>query len=600
MHGDRKEYGRDGPLAAALAGFRRRVRHPLKPLENMTFRAPILVERHENQASSGGGGDSLAGPEVMPRRDDIAPRPFAAGIAGCAAAVGAFLLFRLTAWPPHEDETLALFVGYGSLPELLDTVLGERGGAPLHFVLAWAVAHAGGGLPELRLLSALLAVASVPVLAVLVARLAGRTVALVAAVLASASWILLFHGVYARMYSLFLLTSALSYLALLRALQRGRRRDWALWVVAILATVATHPYGALVLVSQGIFVLARRERMREATRAFACVALAGIPFWYTDLVLAGRFEVGVGGGGDRLGSPLSVLAHLGQVAGDFTVGWLVVLPAVLALAAVGARRLLREGRSSLLLTAIVFAVPTVMLVLARLGDSTSPESRHLIFALPFVVMLVAGGLVELADRLGSRGPALAGLLLTLLVVGELAWAYERTPPLFSGEEAARVEAREAASDWLARTGRPDDVLFGYEPVYLRGWEHSSGRRSRTVVPRADAKLALGALTEASRPLGRGVWVFDAAENNNFSPKLTIPRRLPYPPGEFEAKTFGPYLIVRTTGPSRTPERYLDRASQVMILGKSLSIGDADVNFVTVRRAAYRLERSDSGAPSASR
>lgn len=600
MHRDRIEHGRDGSLAAVLAALRRRVGHPLKALENMTFRAPILVKRHENQASSVGGGDSLAGPEVMPLRDDIAPRPFAAGVAGCAAAVGAFLLLRLTAWPPHEDEALALFVGQGSLPELLDTVLGERGGAPLHFLLAWAIAHGGGGLPELRLLSALLAVASVPVLAGLVARLAGRTVALVAALLASASWILLFHGVYARMYSLFLLTSALSYLALLRALERGRRRDWALWVVAILATIATHPYGALVLASQGIFVLARRERLREATGAFACVALAGIPFWYTDLVLAGRFEVGVGGGGERLGSPLSVLEHLSQVVGDFTVGWLIVLPAVLALAAFGSRQLLRDGRRGLLLAAIVFAVPTAMLVLARFGGSASPESRHLIFALPFFVMLVAGGLVELYGRLGARGPVLAGLLLALLVVGELAWAYERTPQLFTGEEAARAEAREAASDWLARTSRPDDVLFGYEPVYLGGWERSSRRRSRTVVPRADAKLALDVLTEASDPLGRGVWVFDAAENNNFSPRLTIPRRLPYPPGEFEATTFGPYLIVRTKEPSRTPERYLDRASQVMILGKSLSIGDADVNFVTVRRAAYRLERSDSGGSSASR
>ncbi|MDQ3875283.1 MAG: hypothetical protein M3322_07035, partial [Actinomycetota bacterium] len=72
---------------------------------------------------------------------DVRPRTFALGVAGCAIAVGAFLLVQLTAWPPHEDETLALFVGRESLHGTLETVLGERGGAPLHFLLAWVVAH---------------------------------------------------------------------------------------------------------------------------------------------------------------------------------------------------------------------------------------------------------------------------------------------------------------------------------------------------------------------------------------------------------------------------------------------------------------------------
>src|SRR5204863_9869896 len=102
-----------------------------------------------------------------------------------------------------------------SLPHLLHTVLDQRGGAPLHFVLAWIVAHTGGGLTGLRLVSAVLAIASVPVVAALTSRLAGRAVGLGATALVSGSWVLLFHGIYGRMYSLFLFTSALSYLALL-------------------------------------------------------------------------------------------------------------------------------------------------------------------------------------------------------------------------------------------------------------------------------------------------------------------------------------------------------------------------------------------------
>ena len=124
------------------------------------------------------------------------------------------------------------------------------------------------------------------------------------------------------MYSLFLFTSALSYLALLRAVERGGRKAWALWALAILATVATHPYGALVLASQGVFVaVAHRERLRAALWAFGAVAVLGIPFWLTDLVLAGRFDAGVGGGGS---GRLDVVSYVWHAAGDFTAGFPVL------------------------------------------------------------------------------------------------------------------------------------------------------------------------------------------------------------------------------------------------------------------------------------
>ena len=38
-------------------------------------------------------------------------------------------------------------------------------------------------------------------------------------------------------------------------------------------------------------------------------------------MLAGRFDVGVGPGGKKLGGPLTIAEYLFHVAGDFTVGW---------------------------------------------------------------------------------------------------------------------------------------------------------------------------------------------------------------------------------------------------------------------------------------
>jgi hypothetical protein len=545
--------------------------------------APATSEtkpRVEPARRAPGHAYTVPGPELEP-----STRTFWLGVAAWTTAVAAFFAARLTAWPPHEDETLALFIGREALPDLFETVQAERGGAPLHFLFAWLVAHLGGGLVGLRFFSALFAVASVPVCAALCGRLAGRTAALVATAIVSASWMLLFHGVYGRMYSLFLLTSTLSYLAFLVAVERGGRRRWAVWGAAVLAAVATHPYGALVLASQTLYVLAR-ARTREALAALAAVAVLGTPFWYSDLILAGRFDVGVGGGGQKLVGPLALLEYLGRVAGDFTAGFGVVLIAVLAAAIAGARRLWLGNRAAATLTALVIVVPTLALLLAELGDSTSPESRHLVFVLPFFACLVALGLVE-----GARGrlAVLAGVLAALLAT-EVAWGWDKTPPMYDGEPSVRVDARNAASAWLAGGARPDDVLFGYEPIYLGAWERERNDFSRTVVPRADAKLALESLRSAPA-LGRGVWVFDASDTNNFVPRMEIPLRYPKPKERYEARVFGPFLVIRGRERTVTPREFLEQARAVQLVGKSLYIGDADVNLVTVDRALARLDRA---------
>jgi hypothetical protein len=515
--------------------------------------------------------------------EELAERRFRLGVGGLTCAAALFLALRLTAWPPHEDETLALFVGRHRLDDLFGVVLDERGGAPLHFLVAWIVAHLGLGLDGLRGASALFAVASVPVVAMLLRRLSDRATALVATAIVTASWMLLFHGVYGRMYSLFLLTSTLSYLALVAALEQGGGRRWTLWGLAILATVATHPYGALVLGSQGVFVLLVRTRLRQAVIAFAAVTVLATPFWLTDLVLAGRFDVGVGGGGDRLGGPVSVVNYLAETAGDFTAGWPPTIAAVLLGAGAGSVLLWRERRQTALLAACAAGVPTIAFLAARLGSSTSPESRHLIFVLPFFALVLAVGLL----RLAAWRRDVAWTALAVLLVCEVGWGWDKTPPLYTGEPSSRVAARAAASDWLARTSRPDDILFGYDPLFLGAWERR-GDFPLTVVPRADVKLALSSLRKAAKPLGRGVWVFDSSDTNNFAPQPTIRLVVPQPRDEFEARTFGPFLVVRTREPTRTPAGYFRQARRAQLVGKALFLGDADVNYQTVVRAGRQL------------
>ena len=502
----------------------------------------------------------------------ISARWFPLGVAAITAASAGFFAHQLLAWPPHEDEALPLFIGRHPLDHVFQVVLEERGGAPLHFLLAWAVAHLDLGLEGLRAVSAVFAVASLPVIALLLARLGGRLQALVATVIVAASWTFLFHGIYGRMYSLFLFTSSLSYLALLHALQRGGRKAWTLWTLAILATVATHPYGALVLASQGVFVaVAYRHRLRPALRAFGTVAVLGIPFWLTDLVLAGRFDAGVGGGGS---TRVDVASYVWHAAGDFTAGF-PVLAAVLVAAAAGLAVLPRGAR---VLTACAGLVPLAALAVAR--SSGSPETRHLIFLLPFVALPVAAGI-------GRLGRGWAPATLAALVVAQIAWAWDKTPELFDWEPAVRQEARAHAAGYLAATTQPNDVLFGYDPLYIQAWERN-GDFPLVTLPRADADLALHNLLDLERPLGHGVWVLDASKTTNYVRSLQVPLRSPRPAAAFEVRAFGPFLVIRTREPVLTPGRYLLRAGQAMLVGKALFLGDADINLPTIERAARAL------------
>jgi hypothetical protein len=503
---------------------------------------------------------------------------FRAATGVLTAIVAGMLAWLLELWPPHEDEALALFVGRGSLGDVLHTVIAERGGAPLHFLLAWAVVHLGGGLTALRVLSLVFAVASVPLMAVLGARLTDRATGVVAAAFASASWVFLFHGVFGRMYSLFLFTSLLSFLALLA-------RRWVLWGIALVFLLASHPYAVLVVAAQGLYVVLW-ARERRAFLTLGVVAVAGFPFWYADVVLRNRFDVGIGGGGRRLGSPESVLRYLWSVAGDFSSHAHIWSIGLFALAVAGAVLLLRRNRSAAVLTGCVVTVPALAFTLATLHSTTSPEARHLIFALPFYSVLLALPLVTVA-RAGLPYAAVALAVGVLVVVAEVRWAHAKTPELLDGDPAGAAHARDAAAAWLASTSRRDDVLLGYEPVFLRAWERNRSF-SDHVLPRADPALFADALKGIDGPLGRGVWVFDASDTTNERQRSSIPFVLPQPASAFEGRVYGPYLVIRTRQPLRTRARYIAVAKRVLRVGQSLGINDADVNLHTIVQGRSRL------------
>ena len=204
-------------------------------------------------------------------------------------------------------------------------------------------------------------------------------------------------------------------------------------------------------------MLARASAARAALVAFATVGVArDRRSGYSDLVLAGRFDVGVGGGGAELGGPLAVLElPRTDVAGDFTAGLTPVVIAVLAASrSVGARALVRTNRDAALADGVRRPRRRrLALLLARSGQSTSPESRHLIFVLPFFALLVALGLIDALAR-AHAASLVAVALVARSIAAEVAWGWRQDAAALSrASRRTRVEAREAASAWLARRPR---------------------------------------------------------------------------------------------------------------------------------------------------
>ena len=118
-------------------------------------------------------------------------------------------------------------------------------------------------------------------------------------------------------------------------------------------------------------------------------------------------------------------------------------------------------------------------------------------------------------------------------------------------------------------------------------------------------LALRTLERQPKPLGRGVWILDASERNNLRPRLEIENRDPGPARRCSRRASSARSsIIRTREPVVTTEdAYLCAAARAMLVGRSLGIGDADVNLQTVERAdrSYgATARRCASAPSTSR
>jgi hypothetical protein len=452
---------------------------------------PSAAESEAREARAAERSFPLAWSHALARALD---RPYVGTAAAVLAIVGgaALLLARLApdvrAKPLFDDEVIAGLTAVHPLPDLLEIVLSDRGGAPLHFVFAH-VALALDPSPEaLRWLSVVFALATVPVCYDLGRRIGGRAAGAIAAIVAAASSMLAVYGTVGRMYALFAFVSALAVDLFVRALDRRTPRAAAVAIAAAWLLPAVHPYGMVIVVIEAAVALAvwRGRPLRPALPVLALaavVAVALVPFVLADLRLSERFGVSVG---ERASvAPPDVAAdQLGEAIAAFAggSGWLALAFFGIALAGVFA-----VGRRNLAFTvfalAALAAVPLLMVVAKAEDDLVHQLSpRHLMFALPVWAALIGAGTARIVRDLPRT---LAAAALAAVAAAAVFAPSGISDPRVDRDASAASLALPA--DWVRAELDPGAVLFFYSPVYLAAVPETS---EATPVPRSGRPLRM--------------------------------------------------------------------------------------------------------------
>jgi hypothetical protein len=405
------------------------------------------------------------------------------GVAPALAPAGltTYLFLRLlpdvTGKPWHEDEAVAGLISARPLGEVLHTVMLDRGGAPLHFVLAHVALVFDSSPEAVRWLSVVFALATIPLCYDLARRLAGSFAGLIAATLTATSQLLMVYGTFGRMYSLFAIASALAVDLFVRALERPARGTALAAAAASLLPLAVHPFGVFLF---GVEVVVgcwlwRGRSIRQALPTIA-IALCALPLCLTNLRLSDRYA-------SEAGYPAAeaALRALGGAAG----GHGFVLAAFVVAAGAGAFMLARSRPAIAAFAVLTLAVPPTLLALAGqagvVGDRFGP--RHFMFMLPVWIGLVAAGLSWAAGT-RMRLAALAAVAVAAALAPS-AVSDPRTIP--TGEERAVA----APGAWLRTQLSPGDVLYPYSPVFLAALPEAAEAHGYPREPVALARAARG-------------------------------------------------------------------------------------------------------------
>lgn len=374
------------------------------------------------------------------------------------------------------------------LGEVLDTVVLDRGGAPLHFVLAHGVFWVDASAGALRWLSVACALAAVPLCFDLGRRLGGASAGIVAAAVVASSTALAVYGSFGRMYALFVLVAALAADLFVRAVQLRTRGAVIAAAAAAWLLPAVHPYGLIpALTMLGVAAVlwwGRRRSIREAVPV-ALIALAAVPFLIADLRLADRANVS-SGAGETLATPGDAWGEVVAALSSFAGGDGIPFLAFTALALVGLGVLARREPAVAAVAATV-VVPPLLFLLLRAGTAPDLSPRHLFYALPLWAAAIGVGVSSLIRRLPVSVAAAVIAATALAAVAS---------PASDLRDPRELGLLPTTIDASVRAG-PNDLLIPYATPFLA---ELGEVRAGVGLPQGPGELILDALGHVEEPI----------------------------------------------------------------------------------------------------
>ena len=350
---------------------------------------------------------------------------------------------------------------------------------PLHYLLARVAVEFGDPTTWIRLPSILFGAATVPLVFVLGLRTVGRRAALFAAAVAAISPFAVFYGTEARAYATMMFLVVLSTLALLIALDTGRRRWLVLYAIASALVLYAHYSGVFCIAAQAVWSLvAYRDRTRELLLANVAIALAYAP-WLPSFLFQGDehppeqislvSQVTLDSFVDAIlgtfpGRPFVILEVVPGRAALFAMAAAVVLAAGAGLWSLRGRvgGLPRPSTQTILLLVLAVATP-VGITTYSLAETSLFGPRNLAASLPAAWLLLG--------RLFTAPRWPLGLIAPAVVLGALAVGTARSLE----DSHRRPPYREAAAF-------VDERARGCDPVVEPLWLSPKNALSKSLTP----------------------------------------------------------------------------------------------------------------------
>ncbi len=404
-----------------------------------------------------------------------------------AILAGALRLSQLTSRSLTLDEGFSVFLARSDAATFSRLIWHSEFNMMLYYGLLRVWLQAGSSEFAVRSLSVLCAVATVPVIYLLGARLFGRGTSLIACLLLAVHPFHLELSQQARSYTLLILLVSLSSYFFLQTVENASWAHCILYGAVSAAAVYSHFFAALVIVAQwlSLWMWQRQPPWKTVARSLSVLIVLLIPAaWY--LLHAQRSHV-TWIPGPSWRQALEVLYSL-----TLSKGRCLIYLALWAVAMWGGLRRPRQQRAwSYQFVVAWLLIPLAITAVAGLVQPLWVP-RFLAVCIPASILLAAAGVAQLARW--SRIAGVLALLLVLLYSGSACRFYLRHPD-FS------VDWRTAISYLLPRVQAGDELVMDpYIRYTFDYYRHASQVKAVPVI------MASSLSTSLATPAPKNVWV----------------------------------------------------------------------------------------------